>query len=152
TTIVLIALTNFTSVVPPMLFSRLMQGLLMQGLRQAPAVERQKNDVKHQYRQEVEQQRISDEGEVAANGNNPKVDHVLHAKGGQDQSRSQKSDFTGCHELHPLRCELYSCSHTLNRFTPRNWNETLRVACDDALITAWICPRIAYGNSPRALQ
>jgi len=77
---------------------RLMQGLLMQGLRQAPAVERQKNDVKHQYRQEVEQQRISDEGEVAANGNNPKVDHVLHAKGGQDQSRSQKSDFTGCHE------------------------------------------------------
>ena len=55
---------------------------LMQSLRQAPTIQWQEDDVKYQYRQQVKQQCICDESEVAAYSHNPKVDHVLHAERG----------------------------------------------------------------------
>jgi hypothetical protein len=45
--------------------------------------------------------RVRDEGNVAAYGNNTKVDHVLHGKRGQHQRRGEKSDFSAVH--HDLR-------------------------------------------------
>ena len=81
----------------------------LQRLCQTPAVQRQKNDVKHQYGRQVEHKRIGDEGNVAAYGNDAKVDHVLHGKCGQYQRRGEKPDFAGVR--HDLRSRNTRITH-----------------------------------------
>jgi hypothetical protein len=65
---------------------------LLQRPHQSPTVQWQEDGVQDQYGQQVQYKRIRDEGYVAANGDNAKVDHVLHAKCGQHQGGGDKPD------------------------------------------------------------
>jgi len=74
---------------------------ISQCLCQAPTVQRQQYDVEHEYGQKMKYKRIGDEGDVAAYGNDPKIDHVLHGKSRQYKRRSDKSNFAATrHDLH----------------------------------------------------
>ncbi len=65
---------------------------LIQRLEKSPAVQWQKDDVQDQYGRQVQHKCIRDEGYVAANGDDAKVDHVLHTKCGQHQGGGNKPD------------------------------------------------------------
>ncbi len=64
----------------------------LQLLRQPPAIQRQENCVQYQYGRQVQHKCVCDEGDIAANGDDTKVDHVLHAKGCEHQGRGHKSN------------------------------------------------------------
>ncbi len=94
--------------------ARLNHPSILQLLRQPPDIQWQENEVQYQYGRQVQHNGICDERDVATNGDDAKVDHVLHAKCGQHQGGGDKSNCAAVrHDCAPCHgCAVdYGCGY-----------------------------------------